>query len=360
MKNIIFLLPASGRRPVGGYKVVYEYANRLVADGYQVSIVYPAYCFRFGQSSWKAFLKKCKALLRFSILEITKGYSCRNWFNLDKRVKEHWVWSLSCKLPSDAICFATAIQTAVYLNQHKEILEKDKFYLIQHFENWGGVTSDNVIASYHYSMKKIVISHWLERILQNVGEKAVLIPNGFDFKYFKCVKDISSRNPFSICMLYHLSDWKGCADGFHALDIVKKKYPSTIVNIFGVPSRPKGLQDWYHYSQSPNRETHNRIYNESAIFIGTSWTEGWGLTVGEAMICGCAVACTDNLGYLEMATDNVTALVSPIKNPKALAANIIRLIEDDQLRYRIAEAGNENIQQFTWERAYGEVKELIE
>ena len=60
-----------------------------------------------------------------------------------------------------------------------------------------------------------------------------------------------------------------------------------------------------------------------------------------------------------MATDGETALVSPVRDVEALATNIIRLIEDDNLRFRIAEAGNRNIQQFTWENAYSKLKALI-
>ena len=39
-KSVTFLLPHTGKNPVGGYKVVYEYANRLVNRGYKVNVVY--------------------------------------------------------------------------------------------------------------------------------------------------------------------------------------------------------------------------------------------------------------------------------------------------------------------------------
>ena len=357
--RVIFLLPSGSLRPIGGYKVAFEYANRLAVDSYDVTIIYPAYNFRFDQNRTVAFLRRCKALLRFLYWGASKKYSCRSWFDLDRRVKERWTWSLACRLPEGESYVATAIQTSTYLHQHREIADERKFYLIQHFESWGGATSQDVLDTYHYPLRKIVIARWLEKIVRNAREECVLIPNGFDFNYFKMTTDIIRRDRFTICMLYHLSDWKGCADGFRALDIVKAKYPDLRVNIFGVPPRPDGLPEWYHYIQRPDRETHNRLYNESAIFIGTSWSEGWGLTVGEAMICGCAVACTDNAGYLEMASDGETALVSPVKDADALAANIIRLIEDDSLRFRIAEAGNCNIRRFTWDKAYEKLKQAL-
>lgn len=358
-KRVIFLLPAGSTNPTGGYKVVFEYANRLVADGYHVSIVYPAYLFKVNEGFLATLHHKCSAALRYVNRGISKKYSGRNWFHLDKRVDERWVYSLAGSLPPGDVYIATAVQTSVYLHRHQEIPDNRKYYLIQDFENWYGATAQDVLKTYHYPLHKIVIANWLKKIVYETGETCALIPNGFDFTYFKKTVDIANRNPFTICMLYHSADRKGCNDGFRALDIAKRKYPDLQVNIFGVPPRPQELPDWFHYYQRPDKETHNRLYNESAIFIGTSWIEGWGLTIGEAMICGCAVACTNNDGYLEMATDNETALVSPVKDAEALATNIIRLIEDDDLRYRIAEAGNRNIQQFTWENACGRLESVI-
>ena len=152
-------------------------------------------------------------------------------------------------------------------------------------------------------------------------------------------------------MMYHLSILKGCKYGFEALNIVKKRYPELKAYIFGVPPAPK-LPQWMTYYKQPDRQTLNKIYNTAAIYLGPSLTEGWGLTVGEAMICGAAVVCTDNKGYREMATNNKTALLSPIKDSQSLANNIMYLIEHDDERLRIAKAGQQNIAQFTWDDAY--------
>ena len=38
MNSVTFLMPAPGPRPVGGYKVVCEYANRLAATHHAVHI----------------------------------------------------------------------------------------------------------------------------------------------------------------------------------------------------------------------------------------------------------------------------------------------------------------------------------
>jgi glycosyltransferase involved in cell wall biosynthesis len=41
----------------------------------------------------------------------------------------------------------------------------------------------------------------------------------------------------------------------------------------------------------------------------------------------------------------------PPRHPEALADNILRLLKDDDLRIRLAKAGYERIQEFTWERS---------
>ena len=354
MKHIVFLLPGSAWKPIGGLKVVYEYANRMVNDGYAVTITYAA-SFFFSSCSFK---KKIRSLVKYVYFAVSRKYTCRAWFDLDNRIREEWVWSLSERqVPGADIYFATAVETSYYLDRYKMVDRVNKYYLIQHFENWS--YSDRfVLDSYHLNLKKIVISGWLQDIMKQEQETCVLIRNGFDPAYFISYKPVEDRDKFHISMLYHEAEWKGCEDAFEALEIVKRKYPQLMVSLFGGFPEPQ-LPDWMTYYRKPDRTLHNRIYNESSIYIGASHSEGFGLTVGEAMLCGCAVACTDNKGYLEMAKDSETALVSPVKKPNELADNIMRLIENDELRYRIAGNACTYISQFTWDESYNRLKELL-
>lgn len=354
MDTITFLLPGHGRRPIGGYKVVYEYANRLVNDGYHVNIIYPASIFyRNKQTS-----KKIKYIIKYIYFSLFKGYSGRRWFKLDNRVHEQYVWSLDQRhVPASDYYIATAIETAMYLRNY-QVPNANKLYLIQGFENWS-YSDETVIATYHYGFKNIVIANWLKDIVENSGATCTLIRNGFDFNYFHQTINYKEKDKFCISMMYHLSILKGCKYGFEALNIVKKRYPELKAYIFGVPPAPK-LPHWMTYYKQPDRQTLNKIYNTAAIYLGPSLTEGWGLTVGEAMICGAAVVCTDNKGYKEMAKDHLTALISPTKNAESLANNIIYLIEHDNERLKIAQQGHQFIQQFTWEIAYKKFTELLD
>ncbi len=352
-KIITFLLPGHGAQPCGGYKVVYEYANRLAADGCEVHIAYA------GSLFWK------KKSLYFKLTNVVrylerrwKGYSCSRWFALDKRVKEHWCYSL-CEqhVPQADIYVATSPYTVMYLKDYRTTAQK--FYFIQGYENWGDVTDARLRETYHYPLRKIVISSWLEQIMQEEGESCELIPNGFDFSYFRKTIAPEERDARCISLCHHVATGKGCEYAYEALNIVRTRFPELKVLIYSAYPAPRTLPDWCEYHRMPDRVLHNNINNTAAIFVAPSLDEGWGLTVGEAMMCGQAVVCTDNRGFREMAEHEVNALMVPVKDSRALADAIIRLMEDDELRCRIARAGHASIQRFTWDNSYAKLRELF-
>lgn len=70
------------------------------------------------------------------------------------------------------------------------------------------------------------------------------------------------------------------------------------------------------------------------------------------MLCGCAIVCTDIGGYTVVAKHEQTALLSPVGDYNSLAKNIIRLIEDDALRIKVAYNGLNLIKSYTWNNSY--------
>ncbi len=153
-------------------------------------------------------------------------------------------------------------------------------------------------------------------------------------------------------MLYHYQERKGCVYGLKALKIVKERYPQLKAVFFGTPKRPSDLPDWISYYQCPDKETHNRIYNNSAIYLAPSLQEGWGLTVGEAMICGAVPVCTDTLGFHEMVTDGENGFIVPVKDVEKMAKRIILLIENDSLRFKLAHESVKTMSRFSWKESF--------
>lgn len=362
-KTIVWLLPGIDTMPTGGYKVVYEYANRFVADGYDVFIVYPQFLkFSRYKNIFLSFLKRCKNLLRYSCNKIKRIRCAPNWFQLDSRIHCEYVFrfgnSRTLKIHG-ARFVATALATSFELAGTRWIEDKDKFYFIQDFENWNGITSERVYDSYRLPLKKITIAPWLAKEVERTGCTAALVENGFDFDYFKMTNPIETRPACEVAMLYHRDERKRCVDAIAALKIVKEKIPCLHVTMFGTPEHPD-VPEWFTYFQRPDRGTHNAIYNNASIFVAASRAEGFALPPCEAFICGCALCCTDIGGFGVYAVEGKTALTCPVCDYQKLAENIIKLIENNELRIELAKNGSEFIRQFTWERAYGKFKREIE
>ena len=69
------------------------------------------------------------------------------------------------------------------------------------------------------------------------------------------------------------------------------------------------------------------------------------------MACGCAVATTDCGGNRDYAEHEKTALVSDPDDFASLVNNVLRLLSDEELRVKIAQAGRDRISRFTWEES---------
>ena len=352
--KITFVLPGTGRVPIGGYKVVYEYANHLSRKGHMVTVVHPAR----GCSQQMHLSDYAKNAFRYFEISLGRAFRPDAWFQIDPNVKLLCVPGLSGRwIPEGDIIIATAWFTAQWAKTYSCTKGK-RFYLIQHLETWDG-NEEEVLATWKAPLQKIVISQWLLKIANNLGEKAVYIANGLSADEFQIDIRPEERASNSIMMLYHESSWKGTADGLEALFIARMQNPKLSIALFGTSKRPELLPKWIEYYYRPERPLLRSLYNQAAIFVAPSLTEGWGLPPSEAMLCGAAVVATDIGGHREFAFHNQTSLLSPAKDPQRMADNILHLINDSETRVRIAKCGNEYIQQFTWKRASEKFEEVI-
>lgn len=353
-KKYAFILPTGGERPFGGFKVIYEYANRLSKNGENVFLLYS---FPSANKTKKVTYNLAKKIFYFFKYSIFRNYKPKHWFILEKKIKQKLITSCN-REPNQAFfsqfdyLFATGLETAYFLDKINTVPSIKKFYFIQSYETWVGVNDEYVLNSYRLPLNKIVISPFLENKVKDVGMTSILIPNGFDFNYFKLSESIDSRDMYTVSMLYHTMEVKRCIDTIEALKLVKMKHPELVVNVFGFPKRPASLPEWFHYYQKPTKEVHNKIYNDSSIFVAASRLEGMALPPAEAMICGCALVCTNIPGFTQYAIHNETALLSEVYDVQGLAQNINLLIENENLRKRLANNGNSFIKKFTWEESY--------
>jgi glycosyltransferase involved in cell wall biosynthesis len=354
--KIVFILPQEAARPIGGFKVVYEYANALTRRGHHVHILHLALTTpRYMNRSIREKLRAVR-YLRFAL---SGNWRPDSWFQMDPAVEISWVpWLSKRFMPEADVYVATWWVTAERLDAIRNLSGR-KLYLIQHLETWGG-PEEQVMATWKMPLEKIVISQWLKNIGSGLGEFCHYIPNGLDFTKFGCDLSPESRYPMHIAMpFYGGHKWKGSADGLAAVCELKKRYPELKAEFFGVYEPPENLPSWIAYHKEPAQHQLRAIYNRAAVFLAPSHSEGWGLPPSEAMMCGAAVVATDIGGHREFCKQADTALLVPPREPGKLAAAASMLIENDALRLRIAERGHNNIRRFTWQAATDAFEQVL-
>jgi glycosyltransferase involved in cell wall biosynthesis len=352
--RINFILPGPGNAPVGGFKIAYEYANRLAARGHRVTVAHQALR-RLDRSRRYRYWR----MLRYWERRLTRSWRPDKWFELRSDVNVLWVpMPNSRNVPVGDVVVATSWETAENVVDYPADRGL-KFYLIQHIEDWSGPRV-RVEQTWRLPLRKIVISHWLKEAIENIGEDSILIPNGLDSHEFGIDILPAKRYPKHLVMPWSEIEWKGSRDGLDAVKLVFQEHPDLQLDLFGVGYSPKGLQNWMSYYRNPSRTKLRALYNKAAIFVGPSWSEGWGLPPCEAMLSGAAAAITDNPGHREFSVHEVNALMSPPKHPEKLAENIIRLLNDHELRLQLAVKGAEDIRAFDWERSVLSMERLFE
>lgn len=414
--NINYIV--SGLELSGGFRVIVEHANRLKERGHEVNIVSPLIVM---PTVFKIEWKRLQQFMRDNKEKWEKDVKCFDL--KIKPIKIPSINPLTAKLseniiPDANIIFATSWDTAEFvarLNPSKG----NKFYLIQHYEVWDvlnnlncWVNAKNLVEdsnksdrdknqnkgqytdksqytdkifwslpdltlndpelhkkrkmvedTYHLPLSKITISNLLKKLIEKKFDEKIigLVPNGVNFNQFYKEENTShkSEQPLKVTMPYMATPYKGAADGIKALKIVRKAHPETEFVLYGSKSF-EDIPPWINFfNQLLNDDELRRLYNSSDIFVNPSWAEGFCLPPLEAMACGCAVVSTEVGAVKDYSINGKTILTSPPQNPRLLAENIIRLIEDETLRKRIADNGQQHVQKFNWEYSIDKLEQIL-
>lgn len=348
--KICFVLPKFTRQPIGGYKIVFEYANRFIDEGNEVCIV---------------FINE-EALQQFKLPRFVRGIMASfitkiepKWFPLNVNIKKYSsTTSGYLKNVNDSdIVFATGIQTVEIVKENFK--KAKKFYLIQGYENWG-VSEEYLWSTYNCGFTNIVVSNWLKSIVdEHSNSKSLLLKNPIDVSVYECKVNQSERKNHTIGLLYHTEPIKGLEYAFKALYKLKDMYSDLEVEMFGMFPVPKNLPKWINYKRGASQEETVEVYNKVHVFLCASVEEGYGLTGLEAMACGACLVSTAYKGVLEYAENDVNALLSPVKDVDGLVQNVIRLFESSEETKRISEEGVRSVKQYSWRETMVKLNNIV-
>lgn len=314
----------------GGSKIILEHANKLIEKGHKLTII--------------SHDKKPV------------------WFEMNSKIEfieVPWEEILGEKIPECDLIVTT------YWREIYECIEQEKAPVI-YFEQGDYHLFDLEKLSkrnYEYIRNQFktvkfmyTVSNFAKEKIKTIYNKdSIVIPNAVDKNVFFECNEIKNNNKINIAIIgSENSEFKKIKNILKALEnIVKKGYQIKINWI--TPTEP--IESKVEAIVNPPQFVIGDVLRKSDIFICASMYESFCLPVLEAMTCGAAVITTDNGGNMDFVQNNKNALIIEKDNIQDIEEKTIRLIEDINLRNKIAKNGLETSKGFSWERTIQEIED---
>lgn len=313
--RVIFVLPATSIS--GGIRAVFEMASGLAKRDFDVEI----WALQ-GQPTWTDVPLKVQKFPDYeaiiSALSGEQAVKVATWWETANPV---WLSSVNKGIP---------VQYA------------------QEFETWfyptDRVAQSAVVSCYRREFSYITIASYTQHELAEVQVDATLIPSAYNEEIFRARPEIErqqntvlalGRSFFQKNFQMTLSAWKNLGVSRPSLWL------------FGF--EPNIVQDdrvKYHFK--PSDEEAAKLYNAATVFVQTSLHEGFCLPVLEAMASGCPVITTNSHGNMDFCEDQVNCVIVEQNDVVGLSHALTQLLEDDQKRARLSEAGLKTAENYRW------------
>jgi glycosyltransferase involved in cell wall biosynthesis len=158
-------------------------------------------------------------------------------------------------------------------------------------------------------------------------------------------RDWPAAEPRQLIFVGHF-DIKGGDVALKAFDIVRQQCADMRLTIVGSTPRiapqeaaQRGIE-WIE--RVPRERLLNELMPAADIFVYPTRFDGLPLTLLEAMACGLAVATSDYRAIPEVVDHGGAGLLSPVDDARALAKNILKLLEPATNR-RFSAAGRQRV-----------------
>ena len=207
--------------------------------------------------------------------------------------------------------------------------------------------------AYNSSDGLVAVSKFTKEQMESIGietKDCHVINNGADEKTFYpqdqkfCREKLGIKNECVLLTVGHVSERKGHDIVIKALPTIVNKFPDFVYLIVGIPTRKDkleelaytlGVENHVRFLGKVTTETLSLLYNSCDLFVLTSRisakgdSEGFGIVVIEAALCGKPAIVSSESGLAEAVLDQKTGIVVPAEDSLSVAKAVIDLLENE-------------------------------
>lgn len=195
-----------------------------------------------------------------------------------------------------------------------------------------------------------------------------VIPPGVDLERFR-PGDGKEPGPLRLLFAAGESRRKGLGVLLRALRLLEDRAEELTLDVCGADSQlrryarlvPPAFEGRVAFHGRVSEDVMAELYRRADVFCAPSLgPETAGVAVLEAMASGDAVVASRVRGFDEIVRDEVEGLLVPPRRPRPLAAALRRLLDEPQLRARLAGEGLRSARQYDWEHIAAAIESVYE
>lgn len=227
----------------------------------------------------------------------------------------------------------------------------EKKYLLKRYQLNGGTNFIAISEDILYFLKSVLPNH-----MQTIQ----LLQNAIDLKRFEKPVDFVRESDNSMFKLISIGRLDKNKNHQFLIDVVlelkNRKIPIHLT-IVGEGNQRSALQEKItrldlsnQISLVGSQERVEAFLWNTDLYVHGAITEGFGLTLIEAMSCGLPVVCTDGKGNRDLIQEGENGFMVGERNPKLVADKIEILLKNDNLRLEMGEKARKFAQGFGMEK----------
>ncbi|MGM0879651.1 MAG: glycosyltransferase family 4 protein [Bacillota bacterium] len=321
--NVVYVLESTVLS--GGIKNVFEQVDRLADLGYRTHL------FALGDQP--------------------------SWFPLNTKVRKFPNYAIMLKeLKSmNAIKIATWWKTLPIVLNSCDPRQGGRgipFYLVQDIEesyypHWPAM-QEKVRQTYRMPVHLLTIADWTAKQLkERFGRAASNISIAIDLNVFKPNRT-DEYDPYRILACSRKSQHlKGFNLTLEAVNEVYRRFGTCSFITFGVED-PDVTEIPHNHYYGPDDRTVAELYANCGVFVQTSYHEGFGLPILEAMACGAPVVTTKAEGNEEFCRHGWNCFLTDKGDVEQVVEGITRVLTDKAFADYITFNGRETALRYNW------------
>ena len=204
---------------------------------------------------------------------------------------------------------------------------------------------------------RVTPSMFLVRVFRNHGLDAQVIPNIVDLARFLPRPVMSYGRAPHLVVTRNLEAIYDIATAIRAFAEVRKVHSAARLTVAGTgPERDalqhlvaaEGLGNAVSFSGRIDNQFIGALYQDADCMLNPSTVDNMPISILEAMASGVPVVSTDAGGIPDMVDNGVTGLLVPVGDHRAMAAAVLRVLDDSEFVKAMCAAALAQVQQYAW------------